>query len=152
MTPEVRALVHQARLGFVASVNADGSPNVSPKGTVRVWDDDHLIFADLESPGTVRNVSRDPRVEVNVVDPILRKGYRFRGRARVVSSGPELERAVAFYSNGPDDVRSEAGPSIRAVVLIEVDEVRPLISPGYRGGISEADMRRRWLDHYARED
>ncbi|MEX2457375.1 MAG: pyridoxamine 5'-phosphate oxidase family protein [Actinomycetota bacterium] len=103
ITPEVRELVQRTRLGFVATVNADGSPNVSPKVTVRVWDDDHLIFADLESPGTMRNLRRDPRVEVNVVDPILRKGFRFRGRARVVTTGPEHERAVGFYVMGPEE-------------------------------------------------
>jgi predicted pyridoxine 5'-phosphate oxidase superfamily flavin-nucleotide-binding protein len=150
ITPEVRDLVQRTRLGFVATVNADGSPNLSPKGTVRLWDDDQLIFADLESPGTIRNLRRDPRVEVNVVDPILRKGFRFRGRGRVVTSGPELERAVAFYVMGPEEVRSEAGSAIRTVVIVEVEEVRPLVSPGYRGGITEETMRRHWLDHYSK--
>jgi uncharacterized protein len=79
---DVQRFVREQRLGFVATVNPDGSPNVSPKGTVTIRDGDHLVFADIRSPGTVANLKRDPRVEINVVDMILRKGFRFRGRGR----------------------------------------------------------------------
>jgi hypothetical protein len=40
---------------------------------LRVWDDEHLVFLDLRSPETMRNLTSNPSVEVNVVDPILRK-------------------------------------------------------------------------------
>ena len=44
VTAEARRVVDEQRLGFVATVNADGTPNLSPKGTVTVLDDDHLVF------------------------------------------------------------------------------------------------------------
>jgi predicted pyridoxine 5'-phosphate oxidase superfamily flavin-nucleotide-binding protein len=44
---DMQRVVREQRLAFVATVNADGSPNLSPKGTTGVWDDDHLVFADL---------------------------------------------------------------------------------------------------------
>jgi len=47
-----------------------------PEGTLAVWDDDHLVFLDLRSPRTMRNIASNPAMEVNVVDPILRKAYR----------------------------------------------------------------------------
>ena len=149
---DAREVVLRVRLGFVATVNADGSPNVSPKGTVTVWDDRHLAFADIRSPGTIANLRRDPRVEVNVVDPFTRKCFRFRGTARVLEDGPEYEALRRFYETDPRGIGGEAGRDIRAVVLIEVDETRPLVSPGYREGITESDMRRRWLAHYAGGD
>ena len=64
LSDEVQRFVREQRLGFVATVNEDGSPNLSPKGTTTVFDDDHLVFADIRSPGTVANLRRDPRVEV----------------------------------------------------------------------------------------
>ena len=73
LTADMQRVVDQQRLGFVATVTPDGRPNLSPKGTTVVWDDEHLMFADIASPGTVAN----PHVEVNVVDSILRKGFRF---------------------------------------------------------------------------
>ena len=55
LTEEMRRVV-EAELGFIATVCPDGTPNLSPKGTTAVWDDDHLVFADLRSPGTVENL------------------------------------------------------------------------------------------------
>jgi predicted pyridoxine 5'-phosphate oxidase superfamily flavin-nucleotide-binding protein len=73
LTADMKRVVDEQRLGFVATVCPDGTPNLSPKGTTAVWDDDHLIFANIRSPGTLANLRQNPNVEVNVVDPIVRK-------------------------------------------------------------------------------
>ena len=91
LTDDMKRVVNQQRLGHVATVCPDGTPNLSPKGTTLVWDDNTLVFADLRSPGTVQNLLRNPAVEINVIDPILRKGYRFKGTATVVSDGALYE-------------------------------------------------------------
>jgi predicted pyridoxine 5'-phosphate oxidase superfamily flavin-nucleotide-binding protein len=144
----VQRFVREQRLGFVATVNADGTPNVSPKGTTTVWDDDHLVFADIRSPGTVANIERDPAVEINVVDPIIRKGYRFRGEAEVHREGPRFEEIARWYEVQGTRAWDEAGRRIRAVVLVEVHEVRPLVSPGYDAGLTEDEMRERWVGYW----
>ena len=82
LTAEARRVVTEQRLAFVATVCPDGTPNVSPKGTIAVWDDDHLVFADIRSPGTVANISWNPAVELNIVDPFSRKGFRFKARRK----------------------------------------------------------------------
>jgi len=51
LTEDMKRLVSEQRLGFVATVCPDGTPNLSPKGTTAVWDDDHIVFADIRSPG-----------------------------------------------------------------------------------------------------
>ncbi len=55
LTEDMQRVVREQRLGFVATVDADGTPNLSPKGTTDVWDDGHLWFADICSPQTVAN-------------------------------------------------------------------------------------------------
>lgn len=147
LSKDLRAFVEEQKLGFVGTVRPDGSPNVSPKGTVTVWDDQHLIFADLASPGTVRNLERDPRVEVNVVDPVARKGWRFRGTAEVLHTGDRFHAAVQFFErlNLPDAPRR-----IRSVVLVRVTSVAPLISPAYSSGSSEEEIRRRSWSRFQR--
>ena len=75
--------VAEAELGFIATVCADGTPNLSPKGTTAVWDEHHLVFADVRSPGTVENLRSNPSIEINVVDQLARRGYRFKGTAAV---------------------------------------------------------------------
>src|SRR6185436_12850817 len=97
LTADMKRVVNEQKLGFVATVCSDGTPNLSPKGTTTVWDDDHLVFADIRSPGTVANLRINPVVEINVVDPILRKGYRFKGFAEVLTSGKLFEEIVLFY-------------------------------------------------------
>src|SRR5690348_18502978 len=83
LTADMKRVVEEQKLGFVASVCPDGTPNLSPKGTTTVWDDDHLVFADICSPTTVANLRQNSAIEINVVDPIARKGYRFKGRAKI---------------------------------------------------------------------
>jgi predicted pyridoxine 5'-phosphate oxidase superfamily flavin-nucleotide-binding protein len=138
LTDDMRRVVEEQQLGFVATVTPDGRPSLSPKGTTAVWDDEHLAFADVRSPGTIRNLAANPAMEINVVDPILRKGYRFRGTAEVLSDGPRLEQAIAFY-------RARGSTSlIRRVVLMKVEAVSPLISPAYDAGAGEAEVAARW--------
>lgn len=92
-------VVLEQRLGFVATVTPDGRPNVSPKGTTTVLDDEHLLFADIASPGTVTNLASSPFVEVNVLDPIRRKGYRFKGRGEVHRGGEQFEHGWRCWSS-----------------------------------------------------
>ena len=42
LTADMKRLVEEQRLGYVATVCQDGTPNLSPKGTTAVWDDDHM--------------------------------------------------------------------------------------------------------------
>ena len=144
LTLDMQRVVREQRLGYVATVCPDGTPNLSPKGTVTVWDDDHLVFADIRSPGTVRNLRHNPAIEVNVVDPIVRKGYRFKGTGRVLLNGELFDEVVAFYR------RAGTSSPIRAVVLVRVDRALPLISPAYDAGATEEAVRERW-DRYYRE-
>src|SRR6185436_12527237 len=83
LTDDMKRVIREQRLGFYATVCEDGSPNLSPKGTTYVLDDDHLFFADVRSPQTVENIRRGSLVEINVVDPLVRKGYRFKGPAAI---------------------------------------------------------------------
>lgn len=96
-------------LGFVATVNEDGTPNRSPKGTLSVWDDDHLAFADIASPQTSASLDRDPAVEINVVDPLIRRATASRERRRSIAMGPPSNVASSTSSDGARS-RPGAGP------------------------------------------
>ena len=142
LTPDMRRIVREQRLGYVATVCPDGTPNLSPKGTTTVWDDDHLVFADIRSPGTVRNLRHNPAIEINVVDPIVRKGYRFKGKGSVVEEGELFDAIIAFFR------RAGSTSPIRAVVLVHVERALPLTSPAYDAGATEDEVRERWETHY----
>jgi hypothetical protein len=97
LTNDMRRVLNEQQLGFVATVCPDGTPNLSPKGTTAVWDDDHLVFADICSPNTIANLRQNPAVEINVAGTLACKGYRFKGVARIVSDGPQFEELLDFY-------------------------------------------------------
>ena len=142
LTDDMQRVVREQRLGFHATVCADGTPNLSPKATTDVWDDDHLYFADICSPQTIENIRLGSVVEVNVVDPFVRKGYRFKGVASVLESGPLYDKVIAFYK------ARGVTSAIREVVLIRVQSALPIDSPAYDLGLTEAEVRARWDLHW----
>jgi len=131
----MQRIVEQQRLGFVATVAPDGTPNVSPKGTFIVLDDNTIAFGEIRSPGTLRNLRANPRIEVNFVDPFVRKGYRFAGTAEVVERGaPSFGALLGRF-------RSSLAPRMRAIVRISIQKALPITSPAYDdGATTEAEM------------
>ena len=148
LTDEMKQVVRQQRLGFIATVCPDGSPNLSPKGTATVWDDDHLVFADLGSPVTIENLGHNPACEINVVDTFLRKGYRFKGTAQVLTGGELFDEINDAYATGSHGIRRSGLPASR-YVLMTVTKAAPLVSPGYTPGKTEEAMREEWAGYWA---
>ena len=144
LTEDMQRLVREQRLAFVASVGEDGAPSLSPKATTLVYDADHLAYLDIASPGTRTNIARNPNVEINVVDHILRRGYRFKGPARLLTGGPEFDRAITLFGASRFLERS------RGVVLIRVERASPLLSPAYSIGRTAAELAAEFSDYYGK--
>jgi uncharacterized protein len=142
----MQRIVLEQRLGFVATVTADGRPNLSPKGTTTLWGEDRLVFADLASPGTIENLATNPHIEVNVVDPIVRKGFRFKGTAAVYTSGQMFDRGLQILQDHGSTTATR--DRVRSIVVIDVTEAAALVSPAYDDGTSEETVIHRWLEHY----
>jgi predicted pyridoxine 5'-phosphate oxidase superfamily flavin-nucleotide-binding protein len=145
LTEDMQRLVREQRLAFVASVDADGTPSLSPKATLRVSDDDHLAYLDIASPGTRANIAANPIVEVNVVDHILRRGYRFRGRARFLSEGTQYSEAMQLFG-----AHSALLARAKGVVVIHVLRALPLLSPAYAAGRNAAELAAEFADYYGK--
>ncbi len=145
LTEEMKRMVAQLRLCYVATVTPDGRPNLSPKGSLKVLDDDHLAFADIMSPVTMRNLQSNPHVELNMVDPFIRRGYRFKGRC-------EIHREGEVFDQVANELWEREGRQypVNAVVRITVEEALPVRSPAYvfNKGVKDEDVRRIWLERY----
>tara|TARA_B100000678_G_C17981267_1_gene411121 strand:+ start:40 stop:480 length:441 start_codon:yes stop_codon:yes gene_type:complete len=142
ITQEIRKLLSEQKLGYVATVSLDGTPNLSPKGTIIAWDQNTLAFADIRSPQTVKNLKNNPSIEINVVDPFSRKGYRFKGIAKIISNGKQYEEILSFYKTL--DIKS----SIKSIVLVNVEQVSEILSPLYDIGYTEEEMKTKWRKYY----
>lgn len=141
ITDEMKNLLNKQKLGFVATVSPDNTPNLSPKGTIIVWNND-LIFADIKSPNTIANLKKNPSIEINVVDPLIRRGYRFKGEGKIISEGDEFQKIITHYKN--EGIKSE----IKSIVLVKVGTVNEVTSPLYDLGYSEEEIKTKWKKHY----
>ncbi|MGY5148581.1 MAG: pyridoxamine 5'-phosphate oxidase family protein [Candidatus Nitrosopumilus sp. bin_68KS] len=143
ITQEIKEFLDIQKLGYVATVNSDGTPNLSPKGTIIGWSDKTLTFADIRSPDTMNNLQTNPHVEINVIDPLLRKGYLFKGEAQIIQDNTLFEKILNHYRD--NGVKSP----INSIVLVNVSDVSKVTSPLYDMGISEQEIKLKWKKHFA---
>ena len=142
ITEEIKNFVNFQKLGYVATVSNDNTPNLSPKGTIIVLDESHIVFADIQSPKTIENLEHNPSVEINVVDPFSRRGYRFKGIAEIVSSGDKFNNIISHYK--------ETGikNTIKCVVLVKIEKLSEVFSPLYDLGHTEEELKTKWKKYY----
>jgi len=142
LTQETQDFVNKQRMGFVATIGPANKPNLSPKGTTIAFDDDHLAFTGIRSDQTISNLKVNPNLEVNVVDPIRRRGYRFQGTAKILSDGEEFEKILSHYRTL--GVKSE----VKTIVLVAIDVAKEIKSPLYDLGLTEQEIVSEWKKRY----
>ncbi len=67
LTQEMKDLISTQQC-FIATVNADGTPNLRPKRSTRVLDDEHLMFTEVTGKRMWTNVLNGSKVAMAVVD------------------------------------------------------------------------------------
>ena len=106
------------KLAWVATASHSGLPNVTPKGTLRILDQFHVLFADLYSEKTRRNLLENNKVAVTVVDAATATGYQIKGTAEVIGSGPLFEETEFLLKESYKEL-----PKLKYVVRITADAV-----------------------------
>ncbi len=144
LSPDMVRLIRQQRLGFVATVNADGTPNLSPKGTFVVVDQSTVAFAEVRSPGTLDNLADRVGIEVNFVDAFTRRGCRLFGTATIIYRDDERFSGMLLHFAEYGGLMART----RAIALINVSRALPLTSPVYDDGATEDDLRRSWTERF----
>lgn len=112
----VKTMIAEIRPGIIATASKDGKPNVSAKGSFRVLDDDHVIFADINSPRTIANLKENPYVSILVVHPKTLRGCRIWGEAEILTSGPLFDQLNTEFVG--------KGLKVNHVVKIKVERVQ----------------------------
>lgn len=84
------------QLPIIATVNEDGTANVGPKRSGRVYDDETIVFNENTSGRTQRNIERTGNITIMVVDWDKLDGYRFVGKAKVYKEGKYYDEAVKW--------------------------------------------------------
>ena len=142
ISEEIKNFVNSQKLGYVATVSKDGTPNLSPKGTIIVMSESTLAFADIRSPQTIQNLQDNPSVEINVVDPFQRLGYRFKGEGKIINEGLEFDKILDYYINA--GIKSK----INSVVVVDVRSMSEVTSPSYDLGVTKDELVSKWKKYY----
>lgn len=116
LSEEVKTMIAEIRPGIIATASKDGKPNVSAKGSFRVLDDEHVIFADINSPRTIANLKENPYVSVLVIHPKTLRGCRIWGKGEIINSGPLFDQLNTEFVG--------KGLKINHVVKIKIDKVQ----------------------------
>jgi len=87
LSDEAKKVIGELVPALIATASKEGRPNISVKGSFRVLDDEHVIFADIASPRTMANLRENPQLSAIVFDRSTRKGCRIWGKAEILDSG-----------------------------------------------------------------
>jgi len=124
LSPGFQKLLREPAYCEIATLMPDGSPQIT-----QVWvdtDGDHILVNTSQSRQKTRNVQRDPRVAVNVVDP--KNAWRIASvRGRVVDvtmeGADELIDRLAYKYIGQEKYPFRQPGDVRVILKIAPEKV-----------------------------
>ncbi|MEM8877163.1 MAG: pyridoxamine 5'-phosphate oxidase family protein [Pseudomonadota bacterium] len=139
-------IIERFPLGFVATIDTEGRPCVSPKGTFLALDESTIAFGNIRSPKTIANLRHNPETEINFADPFARKAVRVRGQSRIVESdSEEFGQLVGRWAA----VWGDLAQRIKMLVVIDITQSQDLTTPPYDDGVTEDEMITLYKQKYA---
>lgn len=114
------ALADRASI-MLASVSADGQPQLGLRGSVQVRGDDRLgVWLRNASGGTAENIRQNPKVSLFYRNPETRMAMQIQGRAVVATDQAELQ---SIYDASPEPERNADAERKGTGLIIEIDRV-----------------------------
>ncbi len=121
MNDEMKTLLKETDIWVLATADSRGMPNAVPIYYTRVLDDNRLMLVDNFMKKTIVNINENPNVSVSVWKG--KKGYQFKGDAKIEISGPNFDAAKALVRDG----------SPKGVVIVNIESIYTT-SPGPEAG------------------
>ena len=127
LTPEVKKYIHQSILCWLATVDENGQPNVSPKEIFTHFGESHLIIANIASPNSLKNIRSNPKIGVSFIDVLVQKGFQIKGEATIIEKSnieyEELSQPLLEMTGGKFPFYS--------IFKIRIEKIKPILAPSY---------------------
>ncbi len=129
ITQEIKDVIEKTRGWAFATSTKEGVPNIVPIHFTKIISDNEIMFVDIFMKKTVENIKQNPNVALSVWDwdAKPRKGYQFKGQARIETSGNLFEEGVKIVKAE----KPELDP--KGVVIVKVNSIY-ITSPGPDAG------------------
>ena len=117
LTKEIKDLIETNRIAYVATVDQNNAPNVSPKSTFSILDDETFIFAEIMSTRTRQNLLKNSKIALYFYSQDKNMGCQIKGEAEMLNSGElyeEMSEALKYYDR-----------KANYVVKVKVKEIYP---------------------------
>jgi hypothetical protein len=99
LTQEMRERINNALANrtpcILATASAMGEPSLGYKGSVMVFDNEHLAYWERARRGLLGHLEQNPKVVVWYSDLATRTHWQFQGEATVYKTGPIREQIMA---------------------------------------------------------
>ncbi len=124
LTDEMRNMINPALANgcpcILASVSANGEPDIGYKGSMMIFDDESLAYWERTRRQHMKNVQENPNVVVLFRDAKTRVGLRFHGKAEMHEQGALRDQVMAKTVKDELDKDPERKG---AAVIIRLDKV-----------------------------
>ncbi len=80
---------------ILASVSADGEPDIGFKGSMMVFDNESLAYWERTRRQHMKNIKENPKVVVLFRDAKTKVSWRFHGKATLYEDGPIRDQVMA---------------------------------------------------------
>ena len=105
---------------IIATVSADGEPDIGYRGSMMVFDNDSLAYWERTKRVHMKNVKENPKVIVLFRDAKTKAAWRFHGTATLLESGPIRDQVMARTVKDELDKDPERKG---AAVVIKLDKI-----------------------------
>ncbi len=95
ITQEMKDMI-SSQLGYISTVDENGMPNVGPKRSMRLYDDETIVFNENTGKHTMHNINENGKVAIAYVNWDKLKGFRFIGTATIETEGKMYDEAVEW--------------------------------------------------------
>lgn len=95
LTDEMKEMI-KTQLAYIATTDENGNPNLGPKRSMRLYDDNTLVYNENTCKQTMNNIIKTGRASVAVANLEKITGFRFSGKAEIQTEGKMYDEAVKW--------------------------------------------------------
>jgi predicted pyridoxine 5'-phosphate oxidase superfamily flavin-nucleotide-binding protein len=127
ISDEIKQYIDKSVLCWLATVDGEQMPNVSPKEVFTYYDNSTVIIANIASPQSAKNIAVNPLVCLSFIDILVQKGYQLKGTAIIVSRKSDefgvLEKPLLDITQGRFPFTT--------IIKMTVTQSKKIVAPRY---------------------